>query len=65
MKRSSKFREAISLRITTIYRKLEECFKAKDNYSKILYSDLNAVEIASYALCAILTSVEIAKDTWK
>ena len=47
-----------------VEKQLEECVKAKDTYSNLLYLDLNVVEIASYALCAILTSTKIAKDTW-
>ena len=29
------------------------------------YSNLNAIEIASYALCAILTTTKEEKDTWE
>ena len=64
LKRFSEFRESISLRTTIIERQLEECVKAKDTYSNFLYSNLNAVEIASNALCAILTSTKTTKDTW-
>lgn len=33
-------------------------------YKNFLYLDINVVEIASYALCAILTSFESTKETW-
>ena len=44
---------------------MEQCVKTKDTYSNFLYLDLNVIEIASYALCAILDNVEVVKDTWE
>ena len=35
-----------------------------DTYSNFLYSDLNEVEIASYALSSIITSTKSTKETW-
>ena len=58
------FRELIALKLSFIEKQLEECVKAKDTYSNFLYSDINAVEIASYALCVILTSTVSTKETW-
>ena len=62
MKKISDFRESITLKLSFVEKQLEECIKAKDTYSKFLYLDLNVVEIASYALCAILTSTEYTKE---
>lgn len=53
------------MKISAVERQLDECVKAKDTYSKFMFSDLNAVEIASYALCAILTTSEAVKDHWE
>lgn len=55
----------MDLKLSTIERQLEECIKAKDTYSNFMYSNLNAIEIASYALSAILNIVEAIKDTWE
>ena len=44
---------------------MEEYVKAKDTYANFTYSDINAVEIASYALCAIIITNEAKKDTWE
>ena len=60
----SNFKESIALKLSFVEKKLEECVKAKEINSNFLCSDLNAVEIASYALCAILTSTESTKETW-
>lgn len=65
MIRLLEFRDSIVLNISFIERQLEECDKAKDTYADFTYSDLNAVEIASYALCAILTTTKVEKDTWE
>ena len=65
LRRVSYFRESIALKLSVNERKLEECVKAKDLYSNFIYLDLNVVEIASYALCAILTTTEVVKDTWQ
>ena len=35
-----------------------------DTCSNFLYLDLNAVDTASYVLCAILTLAESTKETW-
>ena len=64
LKRTSNFKESIALKLSFIEKQLEDCFKAKDTYSNFLYSYINAVEIASYALCAILTLAESTKETW-
>lgn len=64
MKILSYFREYIALKISSVKRQFEECVKAMATYSNFLYFDLNAGEIASYALCAILTSIKTTKDTW-
>ena len=65
LRRLSDFRESIALKLSTIERQLEECIKSKDTYSNFIYSDLNAIEIASYALCAIPINVKAVKDTWE
>ena len=64
MKRTSKFRESISLKLSFVEKQLEECVKAKEAYTNFLYSDINAIEIESYALCAILSSAKSTKETW-
>lgn len=64
LKRVLDFKDSIALKISIVEKQLEECAKAKDTYSKFLFSNLNAVEIASYALCEILTSTESTKHTW-
>ena len=61
VKRTSNFRESIALKLPFIEKQLEECVKAKDKYTNFLYSDINAVKIESYALCAILISDESSK----
>lgn len=64
LKRVSNFKESIALKIYVIEKQLEECVKANDTYSNFLYFDLNPIEITLYALCAILNSTKLAKDTW-
>ena len=64
MKRISYFRESIALKLSFFEKQLEEYVKAKDTYSNFLFLDLNAVEIASYTLCAILTLAKSTKETW-
>lgn len=53
------------MKISTGERQLEECVKVKDTYANFTYSILNAVEIASYALCEIITTIKEKKDTWE
>jgi hypothetical protein len=65
LKRFSEFKETLVLKIATVEKQLDECVKAKDTYSNFVYSDLSSVEIASYALCAILTTLEVVKDRWE
>ena len=65
LRRLSSFRESIALKLSTIERQLEECVKAKDTYSNFMYFDLNAIEITSYALYAMLTTTKVTKDTWE
>ena len=64
MERTYDFRESIALKLPFLEKQLEEFVKVKAIYSNFLYSDINAVEIASYDLCAIFTSVESTKETW-
>lgn len=63
--RLSEFIESIALKLSSIERQLEEFVKTKDTYSNFVYSDLNAIEIASYALCAMLTTTKVDKETWE
>ena len=64
-KRFSLLREHSSLKINTLEQQVEECLKANTSFDKFVYSDLNAVEIASYGLCALLSILEGVKDTWE
>ena len=61
----SKFIESIALNISAIERKLEESVKSKDTYANFTYSYLYIVEIASYALCAMLTTTKVENDIWE
>ena len=45
-------------------KKLEECLGAKASYEKFSYIDLNAVEVASSGLHALLNTAEVVRDTW-
>ena len=65
IRRTSDFRESISLKLSFFEKKLEECVKVKDTYTNFLYLYINVVEIASYALCVILSSTKSMKETWK
>jgi hypothetical protein len=65
LKRFSELKETLVLKIAIVEKQLDECVKAKDTYSNFVYSDLSNVEIASYALCTILTTSEAIKDQWE
>lgn len=61
----SLMRENLSLKISTLEQKVGEFLKAKTSFDKKNYSDLNAVEIASYRLGTLLSISEGFKDTWE
>lgn len=58
MKRFTLLREHISINLSTIEGKLEECLSTKTSFQKFSYENLQACEIASYGLCALLSVVD-------
>ena len=63
-KRFSLFRENLALKIGTLEQQIEEFLKAKTSFEKFVYSDLSAVEIAAYGLCALLRISKGVRDSW-
>ena len=58
-------RECLSKNISILQRQLEECLATKASYDKFLFLDLNAVEMESYALGALISISNAMRDTWK
>ena len=65
LRRFSLLRDHLSPQITLIQNQLEECIVARKSYDKFIYADLNAAELASYALCALISVLDAMKDSWK
>ena len=65
LKRFSFLRDHLSPQITLLQNQLEECPAAKTSYDKFVVIDLNAIELASYAFCALISVFDALKDSWK
>ena len=48
-------KEHLSPQITLLENQIEECLTAKASYDKFLVIDLSTVELATYALCALIS----------
>ena len=58
-------REYLAPKVVILQRKLEECLSTNNSYDKFTYTDLSAVEVASYALFTLISISDIVKDNWK
>ena len=65
IRRFSILREYLAPKVVILQRKLEECLSTKNSYNEFSYSDLSTVEVASYALCALINILDIVKGNWK
>ena len=54
-KRFSLLREHLLMKLSTIKHQLEDCLSVETSFDKFIHSYLNAVEIASYAICVLLS----------
>ena len=65
LRRFSLLRNHLSPQITIIKIQLEECITTKTSYDKFMFTDLNVVELASYALCVLISVSDALKNSWK
>ena len=65
IKRFSTLREILSPKISILQRQLEECLVAKASYDKFSYTNLSAMEVASYALFFLIYIFNTIKKNCK
>ena len=65
LRRFSLLRDHLSPQIVVLQNQLEECCTPKASFNKLVFIDLNVVELVSYALCALLSVLDVVKDKWK
>ena len=65
LKRFSLLRDHVSINISIVESQLEECLTSKTSYEKFHYANLQACEIASYGLCALLSVSDAIKKSWE
>ena len=53
------------MKIDHVQRNLKECTDAKESLARFVYFNLNAIEVASYGLYALINISKAVKDTWK
>ena len=58
-------REYLFPKFIIFQRQLNEFLATKASYDKFSYTDLNIVEVASYALCKLINILDIVKENWK
>ena len=58
-------RDFFSPKISTLQRQLEEFLATKTSYDKFAYTELSVVEVASYALCTLISICDIVKENQK
>ena len=51
--------------ITLLENQLKEFLIKKTSYEKFMATDLNAIELAAYYLCALINVSDELKDSWK
>ena len=61
----SLLRDHLSPQITLIQTQLEECSATKTSYDKFVFIDLNAIELASYSLCVLISVSDTMMENWK
>ena len=58
-------KEYLAPKVVILQRQLEECLLAKNSYDKFSYTDLSVVEVASYALCTLISISDVVRDNLK
>ena len=57
-------KDHVSPQITLLENYIEECLVSKASYDQFLVTDLSTTELATYALCALISVSEKIKDSW-
>ena len=65
LKNFTLLKDHISPQITLLENYIDECTIAKGSYDKFSTLDLNTSQVAAYALCALISVLEVVKDSWK
>lgn len=65
LKRFTLFRDHLSPQVILLENQLEECLVEKSSYDKFVETNLNAIELATYALCALINVYDAPKESWK
>lgn len=65
LRRFSILKEYLLPKIVILQRQLEECLTVKNSYYKFTYTNLSIVEVASYALFALISISDTIKGKWK
>ena len=63
LKKFTLLKDHVSPQITLLENKIEECSTAKVSYDKFTNSNLNIAQVAAYALCALISVLEVVKDS--
>ena len=58
-------REHLFPHVTLLENQLGEILAAKSSYENFVAIDLNAIELATYSLCALISVSNALKEHWK
>ena len=59
----SLLRDHLYPQVSLIQNQLAECIAAKPSYDKFVFTHLNKIELASYALCMLISTSKKMKDS--
>ena len=65
LKRLTLLREHLFPQVTFLENQLEECLSVKSSYDNFVATNLNVVELATYALCALIGVFDALKESCK